>query len=432
MEKERWFPPPLSSHLSSDRPSRRTPPSSASPISLAPNSTPKKLSSSPFFLFLTCKLTKLCFSLLSLRLLSAWPFLETSIGTGTFGRVLLVRLRSESTPNPHPQAQPNLLARPKPPPTTSQPMPHFALKVLAKSEIVRLKQVEHINNERAILGRVKHPFIVELYQTYQDSINVYMLLSYVPGGELFSHLRRAGRFTPDVTRFYLSSIILAVAYLHSQDIIYRDLKPENLLLDREGYLRIADFGFAKEVGDRTFTLCGTPEYLAPEIVLSKGHGKAVDWWALGILCFEMLAGYPPFFDDNPMGIYEKILAAKIAFPPHIDSITKDLIRRLLTVDRSKRLGNLRGGAMDVMMHPWFSGVDWGSLERRQIRAPIIPPVVDVGDTQNFQKYPLPRPDDLPGLFAVPPVPDVFGQVFEVSRRVAPSPLASPSAPRTDT
>ena len=160
------------------------------------------------------------------------------------------------------------------------------------------------------------------------------------------------------------------------------------------------------------------------------------------LSLLLLCRFQPFFDDNPMGIYEKILAAKIAFPPHIDSITKDLIRRLLTVDRSKRLGNLRGGAMDVMMHPWFSGVDWGSLERRQIRAPIIPPVADVGefrdvsfalqtkrsdfllvplvsgDTQNFQKYPLPRPDDLPGLFAVAPAPDVYGQTFEVRRRVS--------------
>lgn len=206
-----------------------------------------------------------------------------------------------------------------------------------------------------------------------------MLLSYVPGGELFSHLRRAGRFTADVTRFYLASIILAIDYLHRRDVIYRDLKPENLLLDRDGYLRIADFGFAKIVPDRTFTLCGTPEYLAPEIVLSKGHGKAVDWWALGILAFEMLAGYPPFYDDHPMGIYEKILANKIAFPSHIDPWAKDLIRRLLTADRSKRLGNLRGGAKDVMNHKWFTGVDWATLERREIGAPIIPHVAAHGE-----------------------------------------------------
>lgn len=193
-----------------------------------------------------------------------------------------------------------------------------------------------------------------------------------------SHLRRAGRFSADVTRFYLASIVLAIEYLHSRNIIYRDLKPENLLLDRHGYLRIADFGFAKVVQDRTFTLCGTPEYLAPEIVLSQGHGKAVDWWALGILGFEMLAGYPPFFDDHPLGIYEKILRGDIAFPSHIDPFAKDLIRGLLTADRSKRLGNLRGGAKDVMGHPWFAGVDWRSLERKEIGAPIVPRVASMG------------------------------------------------------
>jgi serine/threonine protein kinase len=253
------------------------------------------------------------------------------------------------------------------------------MKVLRKSEIVRLMQVEHINSERTILDRVRHPFVVELYATYQDNLNVYMLLSYIPGGELFSHLRRAGRFSADVTRFYLACIVLAIEYLHAKNIIYRDLKPENLLLDRTGYLRIADFGFAKVVEDRTFTLCGTPEYLAPEIVLSQGHGKAVDWWALGILAFEMLAGYPPFFDDHPLGIYEKILRNEIAFPSYIDPYAKDLIKGLLTADRSKRMGNLKGGAKDVMNHPWFAGVDWGSLERKEIGAPIVPRVASMGE-----------------------------------------------------
>lgn len=267
-------------------------------------------------------------------------------GTGTFGRVLLVRLRGSA-------------------PSSSKNC--FAMKVLRKTEIVRLRQVEHVNAERYILSRVRHPFIVDLYATFQDSLNIYMLLSYVPGGELFTHLRRAQRFTPDVTRFYLATIVLALKYLHSFNIIYRDLKPENLLLDSRGYLRLTDFGFAKIVDDRTWTLCGTPEYLAPEIIQSDGHGKAADWWACGILAYEMMVGYPPFFDEKAYGIYEKILKGKIHWPKEMDRLSRDIIKAFLHPDRTKRLGNLIGGAQDVLEHPWFRGVDWDALERREIR-----------------------------------------------------------------
>lgn len=266
-------------------------------------------------------------------------------GTGTFGRVLLVKLRGASAKSQN----------------------CFAMKVLRKSEIVRLRQVEHVNAERYILSRVRHPFIVDLYATFQDSMNIYMLLSYVPGGELFTHLRRAQRFTPDVTRFYLATIILALRYLHSFNIIYRDLKPENLLLDAHGYVRLTDFGFAKIVDDRTWTLCGTPEYLAPEIIQSDGHGKAADWWACGILAYEMMVGYPPFFDETAYGIYEKILKGRIHWPRDLDPLSRELIKDFLHPDRSKRLGNLIGGAQDVLEHKWFRGVDWEALERREIR-----------------------------------------------------------------
>ncbi|CCM02920.1 uncharacterized protein FIBRA_05034 [Fibroporia radiculosa] len=299
-----------------------------------------------------------------------------TLGTGTFGRVLLVRPRNPLAPNTQ-----NC----------------FALKILRKSEIVRLRQVEHVNAERYILSRVCHPFVVDLYATFQDSLNIYMLLSYVPGGELFTHLRRARRFTPDVTRFYLATIILALKYLHSFNIIYRDLKPENLLLDSRGYLRLTDFGFAKIVDDRTWTLCGTPEYLAPEIIQSDGHGKAADWWACGILCYEMVVGYPPFFDETAYGIYEKILKGKIRWPSEIDPLTKDIIQAFLHPDRSKRLGNLIGGPQDVLEHPWFRGVDWDALERREIRAPIIPHVTSLDDTRHFSHLPLPPAAEIPGL-----------------------------------
>ncbi|KAG0247905.1 hypothetical protein BG011_000759 [Mortierella polycephala] len=282
-------------------------------------------------------------------------------GTGTFGRVYLAKFRQNQT--------------------------FYAMKVLKKSEVVRLKQVEHINSEKQILSQVHFPFIVNLFTTFQDDCNLYMLLEYVIGGELFSHLRKAGRFTNDMTRFYAAEIVLAIEYLHSRDIIYRDLKPENLLLDNAGHIKITDFGFSKRVEDRTWTLCGTPEYLAPEIIQSKGHGKPVDWWALGILIFEMLAGYPPFFDDNPFGIYEKILAGRIYFPAHIDSAAKDLIKKLLTADRTKRLGNLKGGSDDIKSHKWFKGVDWQGLLDKTVAAPIVPPYVHPGDTGNFEKYP---------------------------------------------
>ncbi|KAI8146706.1 camp-dependent protein kinase 9 [Fennellomyces sp. T-0311] len=292
--------------------------------------------------------------------LQDFELLDT-LGTGTFGRVYLTRFR-----------------------TTNK---YYAMKVLKKSEVVRLKQVEHLLWEKQILASVRFPFIVDLFCAFQDNTNLYMLLEYVVGGELFSHLRRAGRFTNDMTRFYASEIVLAIEYLHSKNIVYRDLKPENLLLDHNGHIVLTDFGFAKQIDDRTWTLCGTPEYLAPEIIQSKGHGKAVDWWALGILIFEMLAGYPPFFDDNSFGIYEKILAGRVQFPSHFDTLAKDLLKRLLVGDRTKRLGNLKGGPEDIKRHKWFRGVDWIGLLDKTVRAPIIPKYRHPGDTGNFEKYP---------------------------------------------
>jgi len=209
----------------------------------------------------------------------------------------------------------------------------------------------------------------------------------VIGGEIFSHLRKSGRFSNETTRTYAAQIVLALQYLHDKDIVYRDLKPENLLLDEKGYIKITDFGFAKEVPDRTWTLCGTPEYLAPECIQSKGHGKAADWWALGILVYEMLAGYPPFHDDYHFGIYQKILLGKVEYPRHFDIQAKDMIRKLLQPDRSKRLGNLKGGAEDVRKHKWFKGLDWDSLIRRQTNPPIMPEVQHPTDIRNYDSYP---------------------------------------------
>uniref|UniRef100_A0A7R9UVA8 Uncharacterized protein n=1 Tax=Diacronema lutheri TaxID=2081491 RepID=A0A7R9UVA8_DIALT len=292
--------------------------------------------------------------------LEAFDVLDT-LGTGTFGRVRLCRHTDTGR--------------------------YQALKIMKKSEVVRLKQVDHIKSEKEILTAVQHPFIITLYGVFQDERNLYMVLEYVPGGELFTHLRKAGKFTNDQTRFYAAQIVMAVQALHADSIVYRDLKPENLLLDEDGYLKITDFGFAKYVEDRTWTLCGTPEYLAPEIIQSRGHGKAVDWWALGILIYEMLAGYPPFYDEDPLGIYQKILEGKIKFPWHFDRHSKDVIKRLLTADLTKRIGNLKGGADDIKKHKWFVGLDWEQLHAKELSAPILPEVKSKDDTSNFDKYP---------------------------------------------
>ncbi|CEO94837.1 unnamed protein product (mitochondrion) [Plasmodiophora brassicae] len=286
-----------------------------------------------------------------------------TLGTGTFGRVRLATIAIDGKPK------------------------YMALKMLKKTEIIRLKQVEHIKDEKRILSAICHPFIVNFFGSFQDEKRLYMIMEYVIGGELFSQLRRARRFTNDASRFYAVEIVLALEFCHERNIVYRDLKPENILIDKEGHVKITDFGFAKFVEDRTWTLCGTPEYLAPEIIQSKGHGKAVDWWALGVLIFEMCAGYPPFYDENPFGIYQKILDGTIDFPKHFDPNAKDLVRRLLTADRTKRYGCLKNGVDDIKEHRWFKGIDWDAALQRKLTPPFIPTAMSENDTTNFDKYP---------------------------------------------
>lgn len=264
----------------------------------------------------------------------------------------------------------------------------FVVKILSKKKIVYLKQVVHVTQEVEILRKVENPFVVNLYSTMQDAENLYMILEFACGGELFTHMRNAGQLDEAETRFYISELVLLLGYLHNLSIAYRDLKPENILIDRYGHVKLTDFGFAKEIGpEGTVTMCGTPEYLAPEIIRGEAYDKNVDWWALGILMYEMLAGFPPFYDeenDNPVAIYTKILAGQVKFPSGMELFTKDLIKRLLMQDVSQRLGSGEDGHTNVSHHRFFRGVDWEKLAKREVKPPIIPKVSGPTDSSYFE------------------------------------------------
>lgn len=286
------------------------------------------------------------------------------LGTGTFGRVSLVQ-----------------------DPKTKKV---YALKAMRKAEIVAHKQQLNVMNEKRVMQELRHPFVLRLHKTFKDQHKLYMLLDFVQGGELFSVLHTAkGDGVPDAqAKFYGAGVILALEHMHLKNVAYRDMKPENCLIDRQGYTKLVDFGFAKIIVGKAFTLCGTPEYLAPELVLAKGHTKAVDYWAFGVLLYEMVAGYSPYADANmdQVVICKNIVHGKLSFPKSFNSDLKDLIKRLLARDINQRLGNLKAGCDDITNHKWFKSIEFSLLLKLGIEAPWVPAIKSQTDMSNFDPY----------------------------------------------
>lgn len=260
----------------------------------------------------------------------------------------------------------------------------YAMKILKKEMLIERNQVAHTMAERDILRKIQHPFIVNLNFAFQTEDKLYMVLDYINGGELFFHLKAESQFSDERVRLYAAEITSALAHLHSFDIIYRDLKPENLLLDSDGHIKITDFGLSKQFkspDEKTETFCGTPEYLAPEILRGQGHGKPVDWWSLGTLIFEMLTGLPPFYSQNTNVMYQKIIAATITYPDTMHEEAKSLLAGLLTRDPATRLGS--ASSDEVKRHAYFARIDWERLDRKEYTPAFIPPVKSVDDTSQI-------------------------------------------------
>jgi len=283
------------------------------------------------------------------------------LGKGSYGKVMLVRdKRNEAEV--------------------------YAMKMLRKENVVKRNQVEHTKTERNVLQMVTHPFIVDLKYAFQTPKKLYFVLEYCVGGELFFHLSRAGRFTEGRCRFYASELLLAIQHLHSLDIIYRDLKPENILLDADGHVKLTDFGLSKEGIKDNFSaksMCGTPEYLAPEILEKKGHGKAVDWYSLGALIYEMLTGLPPYYTRDREKLFERIRKAELVYPGHMSAGAKSLCQGLLRRDPNSRLGGADDG--EVMQHEFWGSLDWTAVLKRKVAPPFKPNVANIADVKYFER-----------------------------------------------
>jgi len=285
------------------------------------------------------------------------------LGTGSFGRVLLVRYSGNN----------NL----------------YAMKILSKTQIKLKKQEEHTKTERDLMVKVNCPFVVNIKFAFQDESKLYIVSDFMQGGDMFYHLHTDRRkFPEDWAKFYLIELVLGLEFLHKHNVIYRDLKPENILMDLEGHLKISDFGLSKildKPDDKAFTLCGTPQYISPEILSKKGYDKTVDWWSLGCFFYEMITGCLPFAIPKGNQINPKIYQTPLRFPPDINQDAINLITQLLNVNPKKRLGYGEIDAQKIKDHPYFNGVDWDKYWKKEIEPPFVPEIDGEMDLKYFDK-----------------------------------------------
>ncbi|CAD8064804.1 unnamed protein product [Paramecium primaurelia] len=288
------------------------------------------------------------------------------IGRGSFGKVLLVKRIADQQ--------------------------LYAVKILRKKLLQKKKQQEQALQERKIMSLINSSFSVKLHFAFQSPSRLYMVMDFMIGGELFLHLRKRQKFSEEWTQFYAAELLIALDILHQQKIIYRDLKPENILLDKDGHIVLTDFGLSKlgyERNEITYSFCGTPEYVAPEILYQKGHSFVVDFYSYGALIYEMLSGAPPFYSKNKREMLknrcEKPLEMKSCFSLQAQS----LLKGLLTKDPGFRLGS--NGIQEIKKHNFFSGIDWELVEQRKLQPPIVPRIKNLEDLSNFAPAFLQQP-----------------------------------------
>uniref|UniRef100_A0A672STW8 Serine/threonine-protein kinase Sgk1 n=1 Tax=Sinocyclocheilus grahami TaxID=75366 RepID=A0A672STW8_SINGR len=281
------------------------------------------------------------------------------IGKGSFGKVLLAKRKRNGK--------------------------CYAIKVLQKKVILNRREQKHIMAERnVLLKNVKHPFLVGLHYSFQTTDKLYFVLDFVNGGELFFHLQKERTFPEPRAKFYIAEMASALGYLHSLTIVYRDLKPENILLDSQGHIVLTDFGLCKEgisQADTTTTFCGTPEYLAPEVLRKQPYDNTVDWWCLGSVLYEMLYGLPPFYSRDTHEMYDNILHKELVMRPGASTAAWFILQALLEKDHTRRLG-YRDDFV-IKEHEFFSTINWDDLEQKKLPPPFNPSVESQYDISNF-------------------------------------------------